>query len=80
MNALAYSALLNVHFMLKRQKEIQQHLVKMIFLKIFGITARQFNACRVSLEGKISACKESQSTSHASLKQQITSLDKKFSY
>src|SRR5215216_1293984 len=25
------------------------------FLKKFGITARQFNACRVSLEGKIKA-------------------------
>jgi hypothetical protein len=29
---------------------------KNTFLKIYGITARQFNACRVSLEGKIAAC------------------------
>lgn len=47
------------------------------FLKIFGITARQFNSCRVSLEGKISSCKESQSQTIANLKQQLNSLDKK---
>src|SRR5271169_5649226 len=47
------------------------------FLKIYGITARQFNACRVSLEGKIAACKASQEQAIASLKQQIASLDKK---
>src|SRR5208283_1247429 len=46
------------------------------FLKIFGITARQFNSCRVSLEGKISSCKESQSQTIANLKQQLNSLDK----
>jgi IS605 OrfB family transposase len=47
------------------------------FLKIYGITARQFNACRVSLEGKISACKTGQEQAIASLKQQLASLDKK---
>ena len=46
------------------------------FLKKFGITARQFNACRVSLEGKISACKAGQQQARASLKQQIELLDK----
>jgi IS605 OrfB family transposase len=50
---------------------------KNAFLKIYGITARQFNACRVSLEGKISACKAGQEQAVASLKQQIAFLDKK---
>ena len=45
------------------------------FLKAFGITARQFNACRVSLEGKLSACKAGQERSLSSLKQQIDALD-----
>jgi len=39
------------------------------FLKTYGITARQFNACRVSLDGKIAACKEGQKQGIASLKQ-----------
>ena len=30
------------------------------FLKRFGVTARQFNACRVNLEGKIAACRAGQ--------------------
>jgi IS605 OrfB family transposase len=47
------------------------------FLKIYGITARQFNSCRVSLEGKIASCKASQSQAIANLKQQLDSLDKK---
>ena len=47
------------------------------FLKRFCITARQFNACRVSLEGKIAACKAGQQQAVVSLKQQIASLDKK---
>jgi IS605 OrfB family transposase len=46
------------------------------FLKTHGITARQFNGCRVSLEGKISAFKESQKQAIESLKQQITALEK----
>lgn len=50
---------------------------KNAFLKIYGITARQFNACRVSLEGKIAACKAGQEQAVFSLKQQIASLDKK---
>jgi len=45
------------------------------FLKRYGITARQFNACRVSLEGKIAACQAGQEQALASLKQQIGSLD-----
>lgn len=50
---------------------------KNAFLKIYGITARQFNACRVSLEGKISACKAGICQAIASLKQQLNSLEKK---
>lgn len=33
---------------------------KKSYLKKYGITARQFNACRVSLEGKIASCQASQ--------------------
>jgi IS605 OrfB family transposase len=50
---------------------------KNAFLKIYDMTARQFNACRVSLEGKISACKASVCRAIASLKQQLESLEKK---
>lgn len=45
------------------------------FLKIHKITARQFNACRVSLEGKIAACQATQEQALVSLKQQIGVLD-----
>ncbi len=47
---------------------------KNVFLKIYGITCRQFNGCRVSLEGKISACKAGIGQAIASLKQQLDSL------
>ncbi|MBJ7449552.1 MAG: hypothetical protein JHC93_04255, partial [Parachlamydiales bacterium] len=50
---------------------------KNAFLKLYGITARQFNACRVSLEGKIAACKTFISQGITSLKQQLDSLEKK---
>jgi hypothetical protein len=50
---------------------------KNAFLKIYGITARQFNACRVNLEGKVAACKASQEQAIASLRQQIVSIDQK---
>src|SRR5215217_3436807 len=46
------------------------------FLKRFGITARQFNACRIILEGKISACRTGQEQALENLKQQITGIDK----
>jgi IS605 OrfB family transposase len=45
------------------------------FLRRFGITARQFNACRVSLEGKIAACRATQEQAVMSLKQRIEALD-----
>src|ERR1700722_12414393 len=47
------------------------------FLKRYSITARQFNACRISLEGKISAYEASRKQAVSSLKQQIAALDKK---
>lgn len=50
---------------------------KNFFLKRHGITARQFNACRVSLDGKIAACKAGQEQAIENLKQQIKSLNKK---
>jgi hypothetical protein len=46
------------------------------FLKIHGITARQFNGCRVSLDGKISACKSGIIRAIRSLKEQLDSIDK----
>jgi IS605 OrfB family transposase len=45
------------------------------FLKKYGMTARQFNACRVSLEGKIAACRAGQEQAVISLKQRIETLD-----
>ena len=50
---------------------------KSSFLKQYGITARQFNACRVSLEGKIAACQSCQEQNAISLQQKIETLDKK---
>ena len=47
------------------------------FLKKYQITARQFNACRVSVEGKVAACQAGQELAVVTLKQQIESLDKK---
>jgi len=47
------------------------------FLKKFNITARQFNACRVSVEGKIEACKTGQERALTGLKQQIETLERK---
>lgn len=46
------------------------------FLKQFGITARQFNACRTNLDGKIKACQAGQKGSIERLKAQIATLDK----
>lgn len=44
------------------------------FLKKYEITARQFNACRVSLEGKIKSCEASQALAIINLKQKIEVL------
>jgi IS605 OrfB family transposase len=45
------------------------------FLKKYKITARQFNACRVSLEGKIASYEATQEQVIVNLKQQIDGLD-----
>ena len=45
------------------------------FLKQFGITARQFNACRVSLEGKVAAAKFGHERGVLQLQQTLDSLD-----
>jgi IS605 OrfB family transposase len=50
------------------------------YLKDFNITARQFNACRVSLEGKIEACRKGQERAIDSLKQQIAALEQKIQH
>lgn len=46
------------------------------FLKKYQITARQFNACRISLEGKLSACRASQEQNLANLKHQMSALNR----
>jgi len=51
--------------------------VKSTFLKRFEITARQFNACRVQLEGKISSVKECNDRRIADLKARIEKSEKK---
>lgn len=50
-------------------------LCKNPFLKKFGLTARQFNACRIGLEGKIKACQAAQQHAVKRLSEQIASLD-----
>jgi IS605 OrfB family transposase len=47
------------------------------FLKQFQITARQFNACRVNLDGKIAACRAGQESAIVNLNEQIKELDRK---
>ena len=49
---------------------------KSCYIKRFGITARQFNAIRVQLEGKISSIKASQLRRRDSLRRQIDSIQR----
>ena len=51
--------------------------LKREYIVKYGITARQFNACRVSVEGKISSVKESQKLRIDELKIKLASLEKK---
>ena len=53
------------------------HEVKSEYLKKYGITARQFNAIRVQLEGKIASIKELRKDRIEEFKQKITSLEAK---
>lgn len=50
--------------------------LKRAYLKKFQITARQFNSCRVQVEGKIDSIKEVMKLRVASLTEQIKSLQK----
>ena len=51
--------------------------MKSIFLKHFGITARQFNACRIQLEGKMASIKERQEGLIEGTTLSIKNLEKK---
>ncbi|MBS0648000.1 MAG: hypothetical protein JSS10_02095 [Verrucomicrobia bacterium] len=55
------------------------HELKAPYLEKFQITARQFNACRISLEGKIDSIKELRKGHIAELKEHIKVLEKKIS-
>lgn len=50
--------------------------LKNSFLKEYNITARQFNSCRVSLEGKIASIKARKPALISQIKEKITSLKK----
>jgi IS605 OrfB family transposase len=52
-----------------QKKEAPLPQLKSTYLKRFGITARQFNGCRISVEGKISSLKEIQKQRLAELKE-----------
>ena len=49
--------------------------LKSLYLKKYGLTARQFNAFRVSIEGKIASYKEIRKSQKETLKGKITSLE-----
>ena len=46
------------------------------FLKKYGITSRQFNACRVNVEAKIAACQAGQENALLALKEKIASVER----
>lgn len=58
-------------------KKHSLNTLKKEYIAKYGITARQFNACRVSIEGKIAAVKASQEGRIENLKERISSLEKK---
>jgi ribosomal protein S15P/S13E len=51
--------------------------LKKEFIASFGITARQFNGCRIQVEGKINSIKERREGILAELKEQISVLESK---
>jgi IS605 OrfB family transposase len=53
--------------------------LKSSYLVKYGITARQFNAIRVKVEGKLSSIKELRKMQISDLKEQITALETKIS-
>src|ERR1700726_1780308 len=53
--------------------------LKSAYLVKYGITARQFNAIRVKVEGKMGSIKELRKMQISDLKEQITALEIKIS-
>ena len=51
--------------------------VKREYILKYGITARQFNACKVSIEGKMDSIKSGRKVRVEGLKEKISSLEKK---
>ncbi len=60
---------------IKKKRPI--NTLKKEYLQRFEITARQFNACRVSLEGKISSIKAGRLVRIENLKEKISALEKR---
>ena len=58
-------------------KRYDLNSVKQLYLTCFGITARQFNAIRISLEGKIESATQSLIANIARLDEKIEALRKK---
>jgi len=58
------------------QKKRAINELKATYLKQYGITARQFNSCKIKLEGKVLSCKTLQSDRILNLEQKIIKLDK----
>jgi len=58
------------------QKKIGINALKAAYLKQYGITARQFNSCRIKLEGKALAYKALLNDRILKLEQKIRGLDK----
>src|SRR3990167_2120352 len=61
----------------KDLKKYHLNCLKQSYLGCFGITARQFNAIRISLEGKIESAKQSLIANITGLTEKITALRKK---
>ena len=53
------------------------HDLKSSMMAEFGATARQFNAARVDVEGRIASCKEQQKAQIKDLRKRLATLDKK---
>jgi IS605 OrfB family transposase len=60
-------------------KKVPINTLKKQYITQYGITARQFNACRVSLEGKIASIKAAREGRIENVKERISSLEKKLS-
>ncbi|MDR3624352.1 MAG: IS200/IS605 family accessory protein TnpB-related protein [Chlamydiales bacterium] len=56
---------------------VDPNICKISFLSALDITARQFNACRIVLDGKIASVKERRDTQIIELQEQIKTLDTK---